>query len=312
MNGRLRVGLVLLAACPFSALADVSGSYIDEATPSIALVRVENADGTVTGNFEGLSESIALHARRTGNVLEGTIGEGDDVLDLRATIDGETITVVLNEGPDQEVHAFRRTGDAPGARSAAVATTTPQRVAASPSAPPGTARNVTVNGQRLSAEELARLEQTYRVRIVDADYWYDNLNGAWGIKGGPTRGFIYSGLNLGGPLAANASGGGSGVFVNGRELHPLDVSGLERCTQVTPGRYWVGPDGIGGYEGGPASFNLVALCSPPANGGRSGGWLCDGGSCGTARTVTGPYAVTSEGDGRAGVYTDQGLILTPK
>src|SRR5690606_8015417 len=162
------------------------------------------------------------------------VGEGDEVLDLRATIDGETITLVLSAGPYEEVHTFRRTGDAPGTQPAAVAAATPAQTRGSSSAPSGAARSVTVNGQRLSAEALALVEQTYRVRIVDADYWYDNLSGAWGIMGGPTRGFIYSGLPLGGPLAANASGGGTGVFVNGRELHPLDVSGLRRCTQVMP------------------------------------------------------------------------------
>jgi hypothetical protein len=62
-------------------------------------------------------------------------------------------------------------------------------------------------------------------------------------------------------------------------------------------------------EGAPATFNLYALCG--GGGGRSGGWVCDGGSCGTSRTVTGASGVGSEGGGQAGVYTDQGLILTP-
>jgi hypothetical protein len=163
----------------------------------------------------------------------------------------------------------------------------------------------------LSEDELAQIEQDFRVRIVDADYWYDNISGAWGTRGGPTRGFSYSGLNLGGTLKANASGGGTGVFINGRELHPRDVSGLQKCTKVNPGRYWVAANGIGGCENGPPFFNLIALCSPPSNGGPAGGWLCDGGSCGTSRTVTGPYGVVSEGNGQAGVYGDSGLILTP-
>jgi len=50
-----------------------------------------------------------------------------------------------------------------------------------------------------------QIETTYRIRIQDAEYWYDKLCGAWGIKNGPTAGFIVAGLDVGGPLAENAS-----------------------------------------------------------------------------------------------------------
>jgi hypothetical protein len=217
------------------------------------------------------------------------------------------LTLVLAFGGETVTHRFHRTGEAAGEEAAravrpsvpAVGTVTPIE------------RDVVVNNRRLTDAELATIEQSYRVHIEDAAYWYDASSGAWGIEGGPTRGFIYSGLKLGGPLNAGASGGGTNVFVNGRELHPLDVNGLRRCMQVDTGRYWVGADGVGGYEGGPPLFNLMSLCGANAHGDRPGGWLCDGGSCARSRTVTGPYAVTSEGDGNAGVYTDQGLILTP-
>ena len=310
MTRLMRSGLSLLAALPLVAHADVSGTYIEEQNPSVALVLIEAPDGMVTGNLEGVS-SMPLTARRSGDTLKGRVGNADFGADLNATINQDTLTVVLTVGLQSERHVFRRTGAPPGAASAsppAAGTGAPSSSSAGTS---GGQRHVTVNDVRLSDQELARIEQSFRVRIVDADYWYDNVSGAWGAKGGPTRGFIYSGLNLGGPLKANASGGGTGVFVNGRELHPLDVSGLQKCTQVNPGRYWVGADGIGGYENGPPFFNLIALCSPPSNGGRAGGWVCDGGSCGTTRTVTGPYGVVNEGGGQAGVYTDGGLILTP-
>jgi len=310
MRLQLRVGLMLLVACPSAVFADLSGRYVDEADPSIALVLQERNDGAIIGSLEGLPRPTPVHARRSGDELQGTLGEGADVRDVRGKIDGDKITFVLEEDPGADAHVFRRTGGVSRADTATASTPSTPRTPP-PTASTSSTRDVIVNGVRLSDQDLARLEQAYRVRIVDAEYWYDKMSGAWGIKGGPTRGFIYSGLSLGGPLAADASGRGTGVFVNGRELHPVDVKGLQRCVQVNPGRYWVGPDGTGGYENGPALFNLVMLCSPPSNGGRAGGWLCDGGSCGTGRTVTGPYAVGSEGDGRAGVYTDSGLILTP-
>jgi len=172
-------------------------------------------------------------------------------------------------------------------------------------------RDVIINDVRLSDAEIQEIEQRYRVQIVDANYWYDSTSGAWGLNGGPMRGVVLPGLHLGGPLKANASGDThTSVFVNGRELHPLDISGLSRCVNVQLGRFWVTADGTGGNEGGPATFNLYQLCGGGGGGGGRG-WVCDGGSCGTSRTVTGANAVVSEGGGQAGVYTDQGLILTP-
>jgi hypothetical protein len=310
--------LSLLVACSSASSAPVSGTYIDENNPSLTLMLTEKPDGSVAGRFEGESESLSLSARRDGDRLAGTIGSGEEALGFLATVSGDRIVFELTEEEGAgEQQVFRRVGpadDAEAAQAGAVASAGAGAGAAAQSRPASAApsgRNVIVNDQRLSDEELGRIEQTYGVRIVDAEYWYDRISGAWGIKGGPTRGFIYSGLELGGALKADASGGGTNVFINGRELHPLDVSGLQRCMQVQPGRYWVMADGTAGYEGGPPLFNVVSLCSPPAGGGRSGGWVCDGGSCGTSRTVTGPYAVTTEGGGAGGVYTDQGLILTP-
>ena len=178
-----------------------------------------------------------------------------------------------------------------------------------PPSPARDARNVIVNDVRLSDDEVLQIEQTYKVTIVDANYWYDPMSGAWGIKGGPTRGFVYPGLRLGGPLQADASGTApTGTWVNGRQLHPDDVAGLRRCMVVQQGRFWVLANGIGGWEGGPAAFNLYDFCG---GGQGSKGWVCNGGSCGTDRTVTGAYAYGNEGGGQGGVYTDRGLILTP-
>src|SRR5258706_12537116 len=89
---------------------------------------------------------------------------------------------------------------------------------------------VAINGVRLTAPQIAALERRFLVRILDGSYWYDRACGAWGLTGGPTLGFIPAGLDVGGPLPADASGGHTGVFVNGRELHPFDVAGLQQIT----------------------------------------------------------------------------------
>ncbi|MBI1747893.1 MAG: hypothetical protein HYR55_15095 [Acidobacteria bacterium] len=134
------------------------------------------------------------------------------------------------------------------------------------------ARSVFINQIRLSEDKLRGLEQRYQFRIPDGSYWYDKVSGAWGIQGGPTQGFTLPGLSIGGPLRADASNGHTGVFVNGRQLHRQDVLALQRLGPVLPGRYWLDAQGYGGYEGGPAIFNLLQLANAtgrPRRGGRS-------------------------------------------
>lgn len=134
------------------------------------------------------------------------------------------------------------------------------------------ARSVQVNGVPLRDEQLQALERAYQIGIAEGRYWYDPRTGAWGLQGGPQMGLIVPGLDLGGPLRPDASGGGTGVFVNGRELHPLDVRFWQQFTVVVPGRYWVDAYGNGGYEGGPAVFNLLMLVRQAQGGSAGGPW----------------------------------------
>jgi hypothetical protein len=119
------------------------------------------------------------------------------------------------------------------------------------------ARAVFVNGARLQEDTIRALERSYRVRLQSGRFWYDRLSGLWGLEGGPTVGQIWPGLSLGGPLRANASNGTTGVFINRREIHELELRYLQsRFGQVTRGRYWLNGEGIGGFEGGPPQFNI--------------------------------------------------------
>lgn len=138
------------------------------------------------------------------------------------------------------------------------------------------ARAVAFNGQRLDAAGLQLLQQIEaRVGPVpDGHYWYDPASGGAGLWGGPAIAYLGPGLRLGGPLPASASGGGqgrlTGVFINGRELHPLDVQGLQTLGPVIPGRYWWDGAGNVGIERGPALFNFYALLAQrQASGGGS-------------------------------------------
>lgn len=123
------------------------------------------------------------------------------------------------------------------------------------------ADGVTINGVHITSEKAQSIQKQYGMRIVNGDYWYDKISGAWGYVGGPAMGQIYPFIDLGGPLQTNASNGNTGVFINGRELHMLDVRALQQITTVIPGRYWCDAMGNMGFEGGPALVNLWALAN---------------------------------------------------
>ncbi len=164
-------------------------------------------------------------------------------------------------------------------------------------------RQVYINRSRLSSATLAQLEPAGAPRIPDGRYWYDALSGAWGLEGGFTRGFVPAGLRLGGPLPADISGGGTGVFINGRELPPTDLAALQQLTgPVAPGRYWLDAEGNAGPEGGPALVNLRLLASRlyQQNGGVGEAYGGGGGAYHNSRTGIG---IITDGQGGAGVFT---------
>jgi hypothetical protein len=174
--------------------------------------------------------------------------------------------------------------------------------------------DVVVNGVVLDRTARQALERTYRVPLVPGRYWYDRVSGVWGLEGGPASGQIHPGLQVGGPLRRDASRGRTGVIVNGRELHALDVAALQRCVRVIPGRYWVLANGVGGVEHGPPQFNLAVLCGGGGGGGGGGSSTrCDnygGGqfNCSNSRTGIG---MISEGGGRGAVFVDGKVLMTP-
>jgi hypothetical protein len=128
-------------------------------------------------------------------------------------------------------------------------------------------RHLTFNGRPLTPEQMQRLEKVermYGVRLPDQKFWYDNRSGTAGFWNGPGVAALPPGLDLGGPMPPNCSGGGTGVFINGRELHPIDVAILSQLGPVLRGRYWLEANGYFGVEGGPALGNLFALANAAA------------------------------------------------
>ena len=127
---------------------------------------------------------------------------------------------------------------------------------------PSKKTGVVINRAELSKRQLDRLEGSIGVRVPPGRYWYDRGCGAWGHQGAGSAGFLPAGLKVGGKLRANASNGSTGVFINGRQLHRTDVIGLMQLgVPVMQGRFWLDGQGNGGFEGQPASFDLLAMIS---------------------------------------------------
>jgi hypothetical protein len=123
-----------------------------------------------------------------------------------------------------------------------------------------------VNGAWLDERDRARLDTAYGVRVFDGDFWYDPASGAWGPAGGPIAGFAPSGLPLGAPPAMPS---GTGVFVNGRELHPEDLASLHELVTLPEGRYRLDRFGTLALERGRPLVNLQTIARKR---GRGGAW----------------------------------------
>ena len=174
--------------------------------------------------------------------------------------------------------------------------------------------DVVVNGTVIDGDHTARLAALLGSAPRDGRWWYDARTGAFGAEGQATAGFLPPGLALGGPLAANASGGGDGryggVFVNGRELHPRDVAALQATLgQVVPGRCWVDARGDFGIEGGPRLGNLVAIAG--ARGGANGPRGSRPSTCGSDASCANGHSWLGDGyfsDGATGCIVMDGEV----
>ena len=137
-------------------------------------------------------------------------------------------------------------------------------------------RNIVVNGVRLTGKQLRvweDLERKHRVRLPDRRYWYDQVTGYMGYDGGPSKYQILSRPRLGGKLSPKATGGRTGFFVNGLELHPVDVNWYRRLFGRAPsGRYWLLSDGRFGVMGDPRPLcNIYDIARKRARNSDGGG-----------------------------------------
>ena len=134
-------------------------------------------------------------------------------------------------------------------------------------------RGVVINGRGLDAQQIREIRTMYGVEPVPGRYWYDPMSGLFGLRGQPSAGFMFPGHDYG-PLSPDASGGRSGVFVNGRRLPAQEVMVFAAIwgTHIQPARYWL--DGMGnvGYQGVPMPIgNLYSQAARTGGAGGGGG-----------------------------------------
>ena len=120
-------------------------------------------------------------------------------------------------------------------------------------------RSVRFNGVLLSDALLPVVDHVFHRRVEDGAYWYDYVSGEWGVERRGRSGKIRHGLELGGVLKPDASGGKTGIFVNGREITSWESLRMRWAASFSPGRYWVDHNGNFGMENGPCMGNLRKL-----------------------------------------------------
>ena len=225
--------LLCLAGLASAGESPFVGTYKGE---DVVLEIREGSGDQFTGTIMVFGESVSFNALEQDGALVGVLALDDENIPFQMTVNGPTLTFTAY-GESQILTKQSQT-------SAQVSRIIPNTVVAD------AASALRVNGVVNEPERVSRFEQENGMQIPPGDYWYDKVSGAWGVTGGPTIGFTTPGMDLGGPLKANASNGNTGVFINGRQLHIQDVLGLQSLgVPVQQGHWWVDYLGNFGIEG---------------------------------------------------------------
>ena len=130
---------------------------------------------------------------------------------------------------------------------------------------------VFINEKEITPEQSNLLLRTYGAAPPPGHYWYDSRSGLYGLWGYEAAGFIRPGHDFG-SLPSNASKGGTGVFLNGREINMNEARYVQSLFgAVYQGNWWLdGQTGNIGVEGNPMPVANLILALQQAQQ-RSGG-----------------------------------------
>ena len=261
-----RIVVLALLGTPSAVQAqEYTGTYVISGQgETITLTLQQDVSGSVSGRLAGNGIVADLRGAREDPGISGTATAGGETYGFVAQLESDYLYLKLfpfdyagNPLYDNAQTLVFSRGSA-GQSGAGVAAEIWEPGAA-------TERHVSINRVKLPSERVQQMERQYGTLIMDGRYWYDAVCGAWGVEGGPTLGFIFPGLDLPGPMPADISGGGTGIFINGREIHVQDQMALQQIFGVTyPGRYWLDAQGNLGVEGGMAIVNLGAAIQAAA------------------------------------------------
>jgi hypothetical protein len=279
---------VAIAACVEAQ--DYTGEYEIKAVDGvIALSLHQSADGSVAGTLKLGEYVMSVSGKVEEAGLAGTLQSELETMGFVAQRQGDTLNL--------NVFGFDDMGrpDFGGAQTLPFR----EKHKSQPGVDDSGSTEVAINGTVLSLEKVEALQQQYQTKIPPGRFWYDAQSGAWGMQGGPTIGFIAAGLDLPGPMPADISAGGTGIFINGREIHPQDQMALYALLGATyPGRYWLDAQGNLGIEGGTFLVNLISASQQQA-GAKGGLYSGMGGTVG----VDGSGGVLFYSKNASGGYT---------
>ncbi|MFC2088528.1 hypothetical protein ACFLSX_02920 [Calditrichota bacterium] len=250
---------------------ELTGTYIsNQDGNNIKLNLSVNTDGTVTGSIRAEGIQYTIEGQNQNNRLIGVMNALDESYNFSIQLSDNNLVLTIADAEEiqedyydsSETIIFKRVDTQKKSLK---------------SDPPESSKNksgkVVINGLVLSNNQISELEQTYQVKPLPGNYWYDINSGLYGVIGYPTFGFMLPGHDFG-KLKKNASNGDTGVFVNERELPQSEWAVWSQLLGywIQPGNYWLDENGNAGYVGNPIpTENLYIAAQRNAYGGSSGG-----------------------------------------
>ena len=246
---------------------DFSGQFLIQSEGSgITLTLQSNQQGGYSGNLNGNGMSYQINGGVQNGILSGTVGDPSDGILFQAELNNNQLTLTMVET------GFDGTPDYSTAQTLIF-----QKQVAGASQKKEEKQekkgDVIINNKALTKEQIVEIEQTYGIKPLPGNYWYDAKSGLYGVIGYQAYGFMLPNHNFG-TMDRNASNGNTGVFVNGREIPVSEDtvwSGIVG-NWIQPGSYWLDAAGNAGYEGNPMPvINLYQAAQQRAYKGGSGG-----------------------------------------
>jgi hypothetical protein len=259
---RFRLILCIVVFSCTTKSQDFSGSFTGHSDGQQATLTLKkNAAGDFSGTLQSGGMTLAIKGRVKNNILSGTVGDESEGFRFRAHWQGSQLAFTMSEadesGDENEIVMFERSSST---------RTTAQKPRER------TREEVIINDAPLSKRQIAEIEKQYGVKPKPGNYWYDAKSGLYGVVGYPAYGYMQPNHRFG-SMKKDASNGNTGIFINGRELPPLEYTVWSYMvgSWIQAGTYWLDHQGNAGYEGNPTPvINLFVAAKQNGYQGQGG------------------------------------------